>query len=64
MRCSGWRGVRALAPDHYLRIDLGGAVGEPRWWQPPQPRLPLTVGSGAVREALDTAVAAQTPKGG
>jgi asparagine synthase (glutamine-hydrolysing) len=25
-----WPGVRALAPDHYLRIDVSGTVGELR----------------------------------
>ncbi|MGH3825466.1 MAG: asparagine synthase-related protein [Pseudonocardiaceae bacterium] len=56
-----WRGVRALAPDHYLRIDPSGTVGEVRWWQPPAPAVPLTVGAGAVRQALDTAVAQRRP---
>jgi asparagine synthase (glutamine-hydrolysing) len=58
---SFWRGVRALAPDHYLRIDPSGTVGEVRWWHPPEPELPLTVGAGAVRHALETAVAARRP---
>ncbi|MGH3754949.1 MAG: asparagine synthase-related protein, partial [Pseudonocardiaceae bacterium] len=61
---SMWRGVRALAPDHYLRIDPGGTVGELRWWQPPQPEVPLTVGAGVVRQALETAVAARRPAQG
>ncbi|MGH3698363.1 MAG: asparagine synthase-related protein [Pseudonocardiaceae bacterium] len=59
-----WRGVRALAPDHYLQIDPGGAVGELRWWQPPEPEMSLTVGAGAVRQALETAVAARRPSQG
>ncbi len=59
-----WRGVRALAPDHYLRIDPSGTVGEVRWWQPPEPEVPLTVGAGAVRQALDTAVAQRRPAQG
>ncbi len=58
---SFWRGVRALAPDHYLRIDPSGTVGEVPWWQPPEPQLPLTVGAGAVRQALEEAVAARRP---
>ncbi|MGH3694704.1 MAG: asparagine synthase-related protein [Pseudonocardiaceae bacterium] len=58
---SFWRGVRALAPDHYLRIDPGGTVGELPWWQPPEPRLPLTVGAGALRQVLDTALAQRRP---
>ncbi len=56
---SFWRGVRALAPDHYLRIDPGGTVGELRWWQPPEPQVPLTPGADAVRQALELAVAAR-----
>jgi asparagine synthase (glutamine-hydrolysing) len=58
---SFWRGVRALAPDHYLRIDPGGTVDELRWWQPPQPAVGLSAGAGAVRAALETAVAARRP---
>lgn len=59
-----WRGVRALAPDHSLRIDSNGTVGERRWWQPPEPEMALTVGADAVRQALETAVAARRPSGG
>ncbi|MGH3816046.1 MAG: asparagine synthase-related protein [Pseudonocardiaceae bacterium] len=59
-----WRGVRALAPDHYLRIDSSGTVGERRWWQPPEPEMALTVAAGAVRQALETAVAARRPPPG
>lgn len=59
-----WRGVRALAPDHYLRIDSRGTVSEQRWWQPPEPDMALTVGAGAVRQALETAVAARRPPRG
>ncbi|MGB6165247.1 MAG: asparagine synthase-related protein, partial [Pseudonocardiaceae bacterium] len=61
---SFWRGVQALAPDHYLRIDPPGTVEELRWWHPPEPQLPLTVGAGAVRQALEGAVAARTPAQG
>jgi asparagine synthase (glutamine-hydrolysing) len=59
-----WRGVRSLAPDHYLRIDPGGTVGELRWWQPPEPEVPLSVGAGALRGALDTALAQRRPATG
>ncbi|HEY6422605.1 MAG TPA: asparagine synthase-related protein [Pseudonocardiaceae bacterium] len=58
---SFWRGVQALAPDHYLRIDPTGTVGAVRWWQPPEPEVALTVGADPVRQALDTAVAARRP---
>jgi asparagine synthase (glutamine-hydrolysing) len=56
-----WRGVRTLAPDHYLRIDPSGTVGELQWWQPPEPEVPLSVGAGAVDQAFGTAVAARRP---
>jgi asparagine synthase (glutamine-hydrolysing) len=56
-----WRGVRALAPDHYLRIDPCGTVGEVLWWQAPAPETPLTVGARTVSETLKTAVAARRP---
>ncbi|HKR49330.1 MAG TPA: asparagine synthase-related protein [Pseudonocardiaceae bacterium] len=59
-----WRGVRALAPDHYLRIDSSGTVSELRWWQPPEPDLALTTGASAVRQALETAIAARRPSRG
>ena len=56
-----WRGVQALAPDHYLRIDPPGTVDALRWWQPPEPEMSLTVGATAVRQALETAVAQRKP---
>lgn len=61
---SVWRGVRALASDHYLRIDPDGTVSELRWWRPPEPELPLSVGAGAVREALEAAVSVRRPVAG
>lgn len=59
-----WRGVRALAPDHFLRIDSSGTVSERRWWQPPEPEMTLTEGADAVRQTLETAVAARRPSRG
>lgn len=61
---SFWRGVRALAPDHYLRMDSSGTVRNVQWWQAPEPDVPLTVGAGAVRQALATAVALRRPVAG
>ncbi|HET9254102.1 MAG TPA: asparagine synthase-related protein [Pseudonocardiaceae bacterium] len=52
-----WRGVHAVTPDHYVRIDPDGRAGERRWWRPPAPRLPLRAGADRVRAALQTAVA-------
>jgi asparagine synthetase B (glutamine-hydrolysing) len=57
---SFWRRVRALPSDHYLRIDPCGTVGELRWWHSPEPEVGLTMGADAVRQALETAVAART----
>ncbi|WP_158896177.1 asparagine synthase-related protein [Amycolatopsis anabasis] len=57
-----WRGVHAVAPDHYLRIDHHTGTGMVvRWWRPPAPERSLAEGAGAVREALRTAVAARVP---
>jgi asparagine synthase (glutamine-hydrolysing) len=61
---SFWRKVQALAPDHYLRIDPHGTVGELRWWRPPEPELPLKAGAEAVRQALEAAVAGRRPATG
>jgi asparagine synthase (glutamine-hydrolysing) len=61
---SFWRGVQVLAPDHYLRIDPSGMVGELRWWQPPRAEVSLGVGAGVVREALEVAVATRRPSHG
>lgn len=58
---SFWRGVWALDPDHYLRIDSSGTVSAVRWWQPPEPEVPLALGAGAVRRALAMAVALRRP---
>ncbi len=41
--------LRALSPDHYLRIDSSGTVGELRWWQPLKHGTALTVVAGTVR---------------
>jgi asparagine synthase (glutamine-hydrolysing) len=61
---SFWRGVHALAPDHYLRLDPQGAASMVQWWRPPEPELALSVGADAVRQALETAVAARQPAAG
>ncbi|GAA1293998.1 asparagine synthase-related protein [Saccharothrix xinjiangensis] len=56
---SMWRGVLAVEPDHYLRVDRSGQAREVRWWRPPVPDAPLAAGAGAVGEALRDAVAAR-----
>lgn len=59
-----WPSQSRWAPDHYLRIDSSGTVSERRRWQPPEPEMALTVGAGAVRQTLETAVAARRPPRG
>ncbi|MEU5052608.1 lasso peptide isopeptide bond-forming cyclase [Streptomyces sp. NPDC021096] len=60
---SMWRGVTALAPDHYLLLDRTRAR-EVRWWWPPEPGTSLTEGAQAVREALTTALSDRRPDDG
>ncbi|WP_218952439.1 asparagine synthase-related protein [Amycolatopsis anabasis] len=60
-----WHGIRAVAPDHYLRIDHRTGTAEAvRWWCPPVPEQSMAEGAGAVREALRTAVAARVSGAG
>jgi asparagine synthase (glutamine-hydrolysing) len=61
---SYWRGVHALAPDHYLRLDPAGVATEVHWWHPPEPERTRAAGAGAVRDALEVAVAARRPSTG
>ncbi|GAA1963545.1 asparagine synthase-related protein [Amycolatopsis minnesotensis] len=57
-----WHGVRALDPDHYLRVDARSGAGRTvRWWAPPVPETPLAAGAEAVGHALRTAVAGRGP---
>jgi asparagine synthase (glutamine-hydrolysing) len=51
-----WRGVEALATDHYLVLDGDGRRQSVRWWSPPQPVVPMAEGAPALREALSAAV--------
>jgi asparagine synthase (glutamine-hydrolysing) len=59
---SMWSGVRALPAGHYLEMRPTLAC-EKRWWQPPEPELPLTQGSTALRDALCTAMTGRWPAG-
>ncbi|WET76767.1 asparagine synthase-related protein [Amycolatopsis sp. QT-25] len=60
-----WRGVHAVAPDHYLRIDPDGTSARPvRRWSPPDPGLSLAEGALRLRQALSEAVAARRPDRG
>ncbi|MFJ4183976.1 asparagine synthase-related protein [Kitasatospora sp. NPDC089509] len=54
---SWWRGVRQVPSDSCLVLPGDGAARSVRWWQPPEPDLPLARGAEAVRERLRAAVA-------
>lgn len=60
---SVWRGVRALAPGRYLRVEPDGTARSRVYWSPPEPELPLASGVVALREALEGAVAARVGDG-
>jgi asparagine synthase (glutamine-hydrolysing) len=53
---SPWRGINVLPPDSYLCVDRAGAARVVRWWNSPEPSLPLGEGALALREALTKAV--------
>ncbi|MGH8908665.1 MAG: asparagine synthase-related protein [Egibacteraceae bacterium] len=55
-----WRGVEPLPTGCYLEMDADGNSRTVRWWTPPEPETPLSVGAGLVRSALRDAVAART----
>ncbi|MEU4209967.1 asparagine synthase-related protein [Streptomyces sp. NPDC026206] len=54
-----WRGVDAVAPGSYLVVEPDGTARTVRWWEPPEPELPLEQGAAAVRAALTGAVRAR-----
>ncbi|GAB3898110.1 lasso peptide isopeptide bond-forming cyclase [Kibdelosporangium lantanae] len=58
-----WSGVRAVPPDHYLRIDAT-STSTVRWWRPPEPDVPLAAGAARLRAELRAAVAAREPVDG
>ncbi|WP_433869546.1 asparagine synthase-related protein [Saccharopolyspora sp. CA-218241] len=53
---SPWRGVRAVAGGHYLRMRPDGEVRDTRWWRPPEPEVALPAGREVLRAALEDAV--------
>lgn len=55
-----WKGIEALPPGCYLELTAGGDGTPVRWWHPPEPEVPLSVGAARVRSALLDAVAART----
>ncbi|MEH6373496.1 asparagine synthase-related protein [Streptomyces sp. KLMMK] len=58
------RGVMAVPPDHCLLIEPDGRAVVRRWWQAPEPSLPLQEGAAALRGALSSAVDSCTAGGG
>ncbi|MFF1792018.1 asparagine synthase-related protein [Kitasatospora sp. NPDC058243] len=61
---SWWRGVHQVAADSCLVLPADGAARSVRWWQPPEPHLPLSQGAAGVRERLREAVAQRQPQQG
>lgn len=61
---SWWRGVHRVAPDSYLLLSGDRAGSTVRWWNPPEPELPLDVAAGKVRHELREAVAWRRPTHG
>jgi asparagine synthase (glutamine-hydrolysing) len=53
-----WRHVEAVQGGDYLLLD-GDRRRTVRWWNPPDPVLPMAEGAPALRDALATAVAAR-----
>ncbi|KUL36248.1 lasso peptide isopeptide bond-forming cyclase [Streptomyces regalis] len=51
-----WHGVSALATGHCLVLDGAGRRRSVRWWNPPEPVVPMAEGARALREALSAAV--------
>ncbi|MFE0186919.1 lasso peptide isopeptide bond-forming cyclase [Streptomyces sp. NPDC058989] len=51
-----WRGLHAVPAGHCLTIHHDARVHTRRWWSPPDPVVPLAVGAGHLREALDEAI--------
>lgn len=61
---SWWRGVHQVAADSCLVLPADGAARSVRWWQPPEPHLPLSQGAAGVRARLREAVAQRQPQQG
>ncbi|WP_051798404.1 asparagine synthase-related protein [Streptomyces sp. NRRL S-337] len=55
-----WRAVPAVPPGHHLTVDANGQPTVARWWQPPEPDVPLERAAETVRQALSDAIAART----
>ncbi|MFF4606626.1 asparagine synthase-related protein [Streptomyces sp. NPDC001339] len=54
-----WHSVPAVPPGHHLTLYANGRHSLARWWQPPEPEVPLEQAAQTVRQALADAVAAR-----
>ena len=54
-----WRGVSALATDHYLVLEADGRARSVKWWAPPEPVVAMADGAPRLREAMAAAVDAR-----
>ncbi|MEU4208423.1 asparagine synthase-related protein [Streptomyces sp. NPDC026206] len=59
-----WQGVHGVRAHDCLLIEADGQARTQRWWNPPEPELPVAEGAPAVRGALTAAVDACTAGGG
>ncbi|MFJ9692637.1 asparagine synthase-related protein [Kitasatospora sp. NPDC101183] len=59
-----WHGIVPVAPGSYLTDSATGTARHVRWHHPPEPTRSMAEGAAAVREALVSAVAARTHRGG
>lgn len=58
-----FRRVRAVPPQHAVRLDRSGRAEERPWWQAPPQELPLAEGAAGLRQALREAVAVRARPG-
>ncbi|MGH8902757.1 MAG: asparagine synthase-related protein [Egibacteraceae bacterium] len=59
-----WRGVRAVPEGCYLLAERDGSDRVVRWWNPPEPSLPLAEGARIAGETLSDAVRGRTRASG
>jgi asparagine synthase (glutamine-hydrolysing) len=59
-----WKGVHKLPPAHFLEIGRQAAVRIGRWWQPPDPVVPLAHGAEQIRASIHEAVSSRVDRSG
>ncbi|MEU9122727.1 asparagine synthase-related protein [Streptomyces sp. NPDC048506] len=57
-----WRSVPAVPPGHHLTLYANGRHSLARWWQAPEPEVPLEHAAETVRRALTNAMAARAQR--